>query len=373
MNNKLVLFTSFLYLLPVSVQAVDLAGALTELEDKGIILEASYIFEYADNMSGGAAQDSTYQDNVLLGMELDVNKMGISGGTLYLNVLGNNGHIPSPSTIVGDAQGVSNIEAPDKWQIHEAWYEQAMGESFSVKLGHYDINSEFDAIDTAGLFLNGSHGIGPDISQTGPSLFPELFRGVRLAYSMEKGRYLQAAYTDNTYVDPNDKMVIVEYGKLAEEGQKQNRYAIGLWHYTNGVTADIAGTPITETNNQGFYALFETGLTEDMNAYIRYGVADEDLNQFSSYLGLGVVYTGLIDGRDEDQLGLAMAIASNSSTYKAATPTATSNETNIELSYRIQVNDWFAVQPDIQYVIDPGADNSLDNATLFMVRMEAGF
>lgn len=375
--NNIIKLTSFIYLLSLSAMSVhaadDLAGTLAALEEKGITLEASYIFEYADNLSGGAIQDSTYQDNFLAGVGLDGEKFGMPGASFYFNLLGNNGHNPSPSTMVGDAQGVSNIEAPDKWQINEAWYEQAIGESFSIKLGHYDLNSEFDAIDTAGLFLNSSHGIGPDISQTGPSIFPELFPGVRLAYSMANGRYLQAAYIDNTYVDPDDKMVAVEYGKLSEEGKKLNRYAIGLWYYTNGVTADINGTPISETNNQGFYALYETGLSEDLNAYIRYGVADDDLNQFSSYLGLGAVYTGLFDGRAEDQLGLAVAIASNSSTYKNATPTATSGETNIELSYRMQVNDWFAVQPDIQYVIDPGADNGLNNATLFMLRVEAGF
>ena len=353
--------------------ADDLAGTLVDLEDKGITLEASYIFEYANNLSGGAVQDSTYLDNFLGGVGLDGDKMGMAGASFYLNVLGNNGHDPGPSTMVGDAQGVSNIETIDKWQIYEAWYEQRLGENFSVKLGQYDFNSEFDVIETAGLFLHPSHGIGPDISQTTPSIFADLFPGIRLAYEMANGRYLQTVYTVNSDVVPDDKMIAVEYGKQAAEGESSTRYAIGLWYYTNGSTTDIAGGVISETNNQGVYALYERSLTEKLNAYIRYGVADDDLNQYSSYLGLGAVYTGLIDGRDEDQLGLAVAIASNSSVYKAVTPTATSNETNIELSYRIQVNDWLAIQPDLQYVIDPGADNSLPNATLFMVRFEAGF
>lgn len=349
------------------------ASKLANLEEKGITLEASYILEYANNLSGGVVQDSTYLDNALFGMEFDGDKMGMNGATLYFNVLGNNGHNPSPSTMVGDVQGVSNIETIDKWQIYEAWYEQRLGESFSVKLGQYDFNSEFDVIETAGLFLNPSHGIGPDISQTTPSIFADLFPGVRVAYEMPNGRYLQTVYTSNTETNPDDNMIAIEYGKQDEDGKSLSRYAVGIWYYTNGVTADIAGNPISETNNHGFYALYETGLTQDLNVYVRYGVADDDINQISSYLGLGAVYTGPFDGRDEDQLGLAVAVASNSSTYKNATPTATSAETNIELSYRMQINDWFAIQPDLQYVIDPGADNSTSNATYFAVRFEASY
>lgn len=347
--------------------------SLEKLKRDGFILDMSYSFDYIDNLSGGARQDSTYQDNFLAGFGILGDKFDADGATVYFNVLGNNGHNPGPSVIVGDAQGVSNIEAPDKWQIHEAWYEQVFGKNFSVKAGYYDLNSEFDVISTASLFLNSSHGIGPDIAQSVPSLFPELQPGARLAYNWSQGYYLLAAYSKNENTMTDNNIVMIEYGKQADVGATLSRYGIGLWYYTHGVTTDLAGNTVAEKNNQGVYALYEKGITSKLHVFLRYGVAEDELNMFSSYLGLGAVYTGLFDGREKDRFGVAIARADNSSTYKAVTSTASSNETNIELSYRAQVTQFFSLQPDIQYVMDPGADTSLSNATVFTVRATIEF
>ena len=42
----------------------------------------------------------------------------------------------------------------------------------------------------------------------------------------------------------------------------------------------------------------------------------------------------------------------------------------IELTYSTQLTDWLRVQPDVQYVINPGADRSLDNALVIGIRFE---
>jgi porin len=63
---------------------------------------------------------------------------------------------------------VSNIDASDAWKIYEAWLKQSLFQDrLPVLAGLYDLNSEFDVIESAGLFLNSSHGIGADYSQTG--------------------------------------------------------------------------------------------------------------------------------------------------------------------------------------------------------------
>lgn len=356
----------------------DWGGSRARMEEKGITYDIFYIGDYGNNLSGGATTGSTYLDVTHIGVGLDGDKMGVTGASFFISVIGNQGQDPGPSTLVGDAQGVSNIEAPGKWQLHEAWYEQKIGARFSARLGRYDFNSEFDAIDTAELFLNGSHGIGPDISQTGPSLYPELYPAVRLGFNMANGRYLQTAYMSNTNTTPNDTMLGIEYGRVVENSSTGLRkFALGAWYFTNSKTVDIGGSGIPATNNMGLYGLVETALTQEagsknqgLNGYLRYGVADATLNQFASYVGAGLVYTGLFDGRDEDQAGIAVAMAGNGATYKAATATATDSETNIELTYRFQVKPWLAIQPDLQYVIDPGADNSNANASYFAVRAE---
>jgi len=389
-NNKQLTFIrklilTFLLALPVSPAMADgdtltgdWNGARKRMAEKGVSLDISYIGDYGTNLSGGASTGSTYLDDTLIELGIDGDKMGMNGAGFHFSVLGNQGQTPSPSTMVGDAQGVSNIEAPNKWQLYEAWYEQKFSERFSTKLGIYDFNGDFDVVDTAGLFLNGAHGIGTAISQTGPPLFPDIFPAVYLGYSMDNGRYLQTAYMVNTNSSPNDTMLGIEYGKTIENASTGLlKYGLGVLYFTSTSTTDAVGNPIAATNNYSVYALLETALIREagkegqgLNGFLRYSVADPKLNQFASFLGAGLVYTGLFNGRDEDQLGLAIAIANNGDTYKAGTATATAAETNIELSYRFQIKPWFAIQPDLQYIMDPGADNSNAAATYFAVRAE---
>ncbi|TDI96625.1 MAG: hypothetical protein E2O76_11425 [Caldithrix sp.] len=91
---------------------------------------------------------------------------GWKGASFFLYGLGNSGGNPSEN--VGDAQIVSNIEGPDTWKFYEIWIQQNLFlGKLSVLAGLYNLNSEFDVIETGQLFLNSSHGIGPDFSQTG--------------------------------------------------------------------------------------------------------------------------------------------------------------------------------------------------------------
>ena len=48
------------------------------------------------------------------------------------------------------------------------------------------------------------------------------------------------------------------------------------------------------------------------------------------------------------------------------------HETAIELTYSAQLTDNFRIQPDIQYIINPGTDPSLKNALVVGVRFEFG-
>lgn len=88
------------------------------------------------------------------------------------------------------------------------------------------------------------------------------------------------------------------------------------------------------------------------------------------YVGSGLVYTGLIPGRDDDQVGLAMAMAQNGDAFNDANTDLEDYELTIEGTYRFQVNPWLVVQPDIQYVINPGTSKSVDNALVIGTRFE---
>src|SRR3546814_11986090 len=78
----------------------------------------------------------------------------------------NNGR--SISDLAGDVQAVSNIETGVRaLRLYEAWIDQKIGDAASIKPGLYDLNSEFDALVTAGFFVRRPNGIGTDIAKSG--------------------------------------------------------------------------------------------------------------------------------------------------------------------------------------------------------------
>ncbi|MCG8505052.1 MAG: carbohydrate porin, partial [Sphingomonadales bacterium] len=145
----------------------------------------AYTGEVWSVVSGGLGDDMRSLANLDLTFEADLeDAIGWTGATVFAYGLYNNDS--SISELAGDVQTVSNIETGvETFRLYEAWLEQRVGEKASIKIGLYDLNSEFDALETAGLFINSAHGIGSDIGLTGengPSIFPVTSLGARLEY-----------------------------------------------------------------------------------------------------------------------------------------------------------------------------------------------
>ena len=116
---------------------------------------------FAGRPIGIHEQEGTYSGNLNLQVSLDGDRLlGRSGLTLFVDGLWIHGS--QPSALLGDAQGVSNLSAPAKVTLYEAWLQyNVFGNKFSALVGRYDLNTEFYRVQAAGLFLNSSFGIGP--------------------------------------------------------------------------------------------------------------------------------------------------------------------------------------------------------------------
>ena len=80
---------------------------------------------------------------------------------------------------------------------------------------------------------------------------------------------------------------------------------------------------------------------------------------------------GFIPYREEDRLGLGVThIALGWDARKMRELGADTSETTYELSYRIEMSPGIALQPDYQYIINPGMNPSLDNAQTLALRLE---
>lgn len=360
--------------------------------DPAVSLAAVYTGDHWSALAGGIAHGSAYLDDLDLQAKFNGGAMGLPGVTGWLYLLYNNGS-EFAGPYVGNLQGISNIEAVRATRLYEAWLEVPAPGGGSLRGGLYNLNTEFDANEVGALFLAPEHGIGTELAHsgvTGPSIFP--VAGLALRYRREWGeRRVQVALLDavpgdaqdasRTYVHLGDgTLAIGELGGAAG-GVK---FALGGWRYSRALpdqqATDAQGQPLMRAGRGGAYALAshsfwsQEAAGRDLSAFLRYGIADGDVYQTRYYLGAGVVATGPFASRPTDRLGLAVGIAGNGDTYRqvaaaAGTP-ADAAETHLELSYRAVLDAHWFVQPDLQYVINPGTDPSLQDAWVFGLRFQ---
>ncbi len=367
---------------------------------RGITFDAVYTGEPVRNTSGGLRTGGTYLDNLDLSIAADRGSIfGLPGLSGLLYGIYNSSNDFS-GKYLGDLQVASNIDGGSGWRLYEAWLDWAPVESgsFSARLGLYDVNTEFDVTETASLFLNGAHGMGTDLGQTGengPSIYPVTSLAVRLKITGATGAYGQVVVADGVPGDPDDPgsqkidlssddgaLLIAEGGLSAGAWRK---LAIGLWRYTanfDKLTGTApSGAPATSSGNQGWYAIADRTLwTRDgrtLAGFLRVGQAEDTFNTFDGYLGTGASLTGFWSARPDDAVGFAVATTFTGDDYQAAQKLAgsgaDSQESSIELTYRTPITDWLTLQPDIQYIINPGVDPALDNALVILLRFELSF
>ena len=373
----------------------------------------TYTGEVVAVPAGGLDRGVRYLDNVDVTATVRSDSLiGWSGLTAHIYGLGNQGG--TPSTLVGDAQVTSNIEAPLSWRLYEAWLQQTWGTRASVLVGLYDLNAEFDVNRTGSLFLNSAHGIGTPFGvsgRNGPSIFPVTSLAARLRVRVARRGYLQAAVLDGVPGNPADPGgTVVRFGDdgvlVASEagvylgGTAPSRaamvdrtagvnapikFAVGGWAYTTPLRpwpqVNRPGVvPVASRGSAGAYLLVEGRLRREpgtdeqgLSGFVRLGWANDRYNRFSRYVGAGLVYTGPVPGRNADRVGLAVASALNGDAFEVAQrrggKPVTTAETNIEATYAAPVTPWFTLIGDLQYVVNPNTAPTIPNALVGGLRV----
>jgi porin len=313
--------------------------------------------------------------------------MGWNGATLFLYGVYNNGKALS-GDLVGDAQALSSIETGvEAARLLEAWIDQRfLDDRASIRVGLYDLNSEFDVIDTADLFLHAAQTTTFALAQSGeagPSIFPVTSLAARAEFRLTDALLLRTAVLDGVPGDPDHpKRTAVKLGdgdgallvSELEYGAGSMRAAAGYWRYT--ARFEDLETGRLRRGNDGIYALVEGRVYEDpddprrgLALYAHGGWASAGVNPFKYSLAAGAVYTGILPAGPEDDLGLSVAWVESGGPYKRADD-ALKREVAFELTYRARINDMIAIQPDIQYVINPGVAPDVKDAFVIGLRLD---
>lgn len=385
LSSRILLLFSVLALLAGPVRA--------DPRESPLALEGSYIVDALSNVSGGRSRGTDLFGSLLLDFQVyGEPALGWKGAFFEVSILAIHG---GPfSDLVGDFQIVSNIQAPRTINIFRAYYEQKLhDDKLSFLLGLYNVDSEFDIRKSARLFVHSSPGTGGDLGQAGrngPGIFPVGALGGRLRYE-DRGWYGQAALLEGTPGDPDDPFGITlelndgeglftigEVGRVwTDEVGQLGKVAFGAWAFTEPYETHLSSD--IQVANQGAYlSLEKTFYREEddpgqgLAGFLRTGVAEGSVNPIQTYVGGGLVYTGLFEGRPADRLGFSVSSGFSGSEFIRAGPNE-SHETALELTYSFSLSENISIQPDIMYVINPGFDPALENSLIVGLRATAAF
>lgn len=323
--------------------------------------------EHFQNLSGGVKTGSRTLGSADFTVFADTSAAGWwENGELFGYVLANYGK--DPADLVGNWQGMSNIAADDEIKLYELWYQHRFfADTTKLLVGLHDYNASFYSLGSASHFTLPPFGIGSEVAQVGPSVFPTTALAAMLSIDIEH-YYGRFALYDGIAGHPQGKRgthIRFDDGdgvfRAAELGiAKEGNYKLGIGYWQHNARVDNPVNGNISRDNSGWYIIAEQYLNQQFALFIQAGIADKTSNQVAHYYGAGATYTDAwLAG---DTIGLAVAHARNSKPFLQQNPEFETTETAWELSYTFKLNPYFSLQNSAYYVQNPGMQTNVDTA-----------
>ena len=367
--------------------AAETAHAEAASPPKAISFVGTTTTDLWQNTSGGVKRGGVMINTADAIFDFDGAAVGHDSWTANLHVLATDGH--SLSALLGDLQTATNIEGDGATHLFEAWVRRQITPTTAIKVGIIDLNADFDANETPGLFINSSHGVGPDLSGAGPNaapVWPNGTAGIELQMTPTENSRFTAALFNGTPRDVDHPLALAAVTLHKDDGvmaiaqgdwtsAKGVHWSAGFWHHTADFSPLDPSATKPVSGQTGAYGLVEAPLPflDRSSGWIRVARVDDASSYVANYVGGGVTHDGLFASRPDDKIGLAFAYAGISDKARAASALdglpLKSGELAFELTYAAQITPALALQPDLQYIIHPGGDSSLGDALAFGLRI----
>ncbi len=375
-----------------------MGGARTALANYGISLGITDTENLLANLAGGVKTGATLQGVTTATLEVDTGKaFNLPGGTFHISALQLHGQ-PLSGPYLDNLQAANGNEGEDGTRLWELWVDQTFG-SADIKLGQQSIDNEFMVSQYSGLFINTMAGwplIPSDNLYGGGPAYPLASLGARLLVKPMANTTLLAgvfddnpgggAFTDDAQaLDRNGGKFNLNTGALfiaeiqyAKPSGLPGTYKLGFWvdrasfpdqrYGTDGLSlADPAsnGAPRMIKGNYSLYAVADQTIWQstadsarNLNLFARIMGAPDNQNLIDFSLNGGVTLAAPLAGRDSDQAGLDFGLGKVSGRAagldRDSGAPARGTEALFELTYQAQVTPWLSLQPDLQYVVNPG-------------------
>ncbi len=396
----------------------DAGGLRPALARYGVSLGLTEQSEVLDNVTGGTRRGTVYEGVTSMGFGLDTEKaFGLVGGTFNATAFQFHGRgltandVPTLAALTGAEQTVRSFK------LFEIWYEQVLlDKKLAIRVGQQSADQEFITTEYGGLFLNSGYGFptlaADDLPSGGPA-YPLATPAVRVKIvPNESLAVLVGVFNGNPagpgLGDPQKRdgggtsfrlndgtFAIAELQYGIHQGDNASglpgTYKLGAWYnslpfadqrvsFTGQSLADPANTAAARArrNNYSVYAVADQLVWKNPGAtdggvavFARAMGAPPDRNLVDVFVQGGITYKAPFAGRENDTVGLAVSwahISQNVAKLDTDTIAFTGkvmpvrrSETQVELTYQAQLAAWLQLQPDFQYVFNPGG--GLLNAT----------
>ncbi|MGA3169968.1 MAG: carbohydrate porin [Chthoniobacteraceae bacterium] len=382
----------------------DLEDGIKSLGDKGVQFQFNYWGEAFANLSGGVKRGGDYDGLLKISLSLDLQKLlQWNGATLYASMLYPHGN-GITDYYVHDYNVLSNIDAYDSVRLFEFWLQQTLfDDRFSIRIGQLTTDNDFFVSNNSGLFINSAFGtIGTVLHDVVAPIYPVGSEGIRLHYDLSPSFYVQAmALDDNAGLQNIDDKHGVEFGPNSSHGvlafyeagyipnppnsgsPLQAAYKLG-GYFDSQFHPDISN-PASSHGDYGFYVVADQLLYLDPNStkdsprglsgFARLSYAPDQRNAVVYYFDAGFNYTGLFPNRPNDVMGAAFSFERLGAdlTLSSGAPVLSHHEHVLEITYLANLTDYFSLQPDFQYIINPGGVGRIPNAAVLGIRFNVTF
>lgn len=361
------------------------------LSDRGLEFFSTYTAQVWGNVTGGSRQGATYTGLMQFGLDADLEKaIGWRGGSFSTTWVWTAGGSPT-SDLTGTLFPASGTEATPGFRALDLWLQQNFfDEVLTLRAGLFNVDRDFTLSENAALMLNAASGWPLLYNGTlgGPPAYPFAAPGLYGAVSPGGGWKFQAAVMQGDVWPPGENPAnfywrLDRMNGLLCAGEAQYAWSkaplpgtakVGALLNT-GYPDYLAGTG-EAWGSSFFYCIIdqtlwrEPGCSADcpqgLSWFNRTGfTGTPDRNVVGMLFNTGLVYDGLVPGRDKDGAGVGLV-------WTQLTPDATSQlqgsnrgtEMVFEATYQAQLTPWLSLQPDVQFIVQPGGSTGAPNALL---------
>ncbi len=354
----------------------DWGGLRTELTDAGIAPNLSYSADFLADPVGGERQGSAYAAGLYGSLELDFDTLfGLEGSSLFASAIWDQGNDLSAQDI-GNVFTVANNFNGRSLRLAQFYLQQQVWEGrVEAAAGRLAAGDDFAASDLYDYYVSAAINSNPQsLAQNSAfTVAPFVQWGARVAVepvergSIKLGVYVKNPSTENLNGDGEDfafrlsngVLGIVEIGfeKPAEPllGDLPGHLAVGGFYNTGDFALVDQGSG-EERGNYSLYLTAEQTLfrepgsrTQGLTAWTAVTVAPKQaINTLPFAAYGGVLYTGLLPGRDQDVTAFGLYYGSFSDRLEDQ-----SFELVLEANHRFQMAPWLYLTPDVQYVVNP--------------------